>query len=898
MPSTSTMVFTLVGRDHLSRAFRQAGLSAGRLKKDLTGLGAAAAIPVGASAVSTTLALAGAFGSAGVAVAAFGIAVAPQAKRIGEVSKAQKKYAEAVAESGKSSEEAAKAERAYLASVHGLPPETRKAAAAFLVLKDSYKQWSDSTADDTMPVLTKSFGVFSALLPKLNPLVRGTSKELDRLMTVVAGGVASQGFERMTKQFAVFSSSVLSSAIDGLVHFSRVLQGFDPSGGALGAFLDYARENGPLVGETLKNLARAAATLLESGAGLGVAMLQLANSLASVVASLPPGFVSTVLQLYAAFKLASLAAAGLGAATLLVQTLTRRLVVLRAAAVGTGGALAGLRAAFFALSVAARTAVVAAAIAVLVVGLSKLASIGREAPPNIDKLTMSLGRLGRTGKVSGEAAKAFGKDLGELYNELRSFTDPSVVDNIQQGLVKVFTLGMADSTPVKDAKKNLDAIDEALTNLVKGGKADLAAAALTRLKKAYAGKDKHAVKEFTNQLDGYKSALADARFEAQLTADAQGLFGQQALKTAEKLNAQKQSADGLRGAIQALNDVQRQGLGGMIGFEAAIDAAAKGAKKYADSLSMSGGQLNLNSEKARNAASLLADLGQKTDEAAASARESGASWATVNGIYDRGRSKLIRFAHAMGLSEGQAKQLADQILKIPDKTAKVKMDREDALTGLRQVQAAIKKTPGAKKITVSTLSAQAIAALHAVGLKTKRLPDGRVVVTARNGQAIGSINAVVRAMNNLDGKVSTTYIRTIYNSQFRAALRKQGATGGLYTGRGFRRGYAGGGLVDGPGTETSDDVFAGPWLSKNEYVNRAASVRKYGVKVFDAFNNLRVPVKAAQALTSPGASAPARAGNTVTNHYTYHLTQRDMTVGDLEMLQRRQEAYQRIGRPR
>ncbi|MFD4264072.1 hypothetical protein ACFWR9_42320 [Streptomyces sp. NPDC058534] len=51
------------------------------------------------------------------------------------------------------------------------------------------------------------------------------------------------------------------------------------------------------------------------------------------------------------------------------------------------------------------------------------------------------------------------------------------------------------------------------------------------------------------------------------------------------------------------------------------------------------------------------------------------------------------------------------------------------------------------------------------------------------------------------------------------------------------------------------------------------------------------------------AGAPAGAGQgvggrTTTNHYTYNLTQREMTLRDLEALQRRQDALARVGRPR
>lgn len=75
-------------------------------------------------------------------------------------------------------------------------------------------------------------------------------------------------------------------------------------------------------------------------------------------------------------------------------------------------------------------------------------------------------------------------------------------------------------------------------------------------------------------------------------------------------------------------------------------------------------------------------------------------------------------------------------------------------------------------------------------------------------------------------------------------------------------GFASGGHVRGPGTSTSDSIIAR--LSNNEYVQRAAAVRKYGVGFMNSINSLRFPRHladtlgyAAGGLVSAGA-VPAR----------------------------------------
>lgn len=74
-----------------------------------------------------------------------------------------------------------------------------------------------------------------------------------------------------------------------------------------------------------------------------------------------------------------------------------------------------------------------------------------------------------------------------------------------------------------------------------------------------------------------------------------------------------------------------------------------------------------------------------------------------------------------------------------------------------------------------------------------------------------------------------------------AALAAAGATSFASTALagGFLAGFASGGPISGPGTETSDSILAR--LSHGEYVIRAAAVRKFGVGIFDMLNGLKMP---------------------------------------------------------
>jgi hypothetical protein len=717
---------------------------------------APAAIPLVAGLTADLAPLATEFGAAGIAGAAFGIAVAGQIGPLGDAADAEKKYQQAVVQHGRTSKQALQAQLAYQQQLAQMPPETQRAAVALSTLKGNFSDWSNSMARFTMEPVTNGIAILDTLIPRLTPEVKSASTQLNRLVAVAGGAIATPGFDSLSTKIASFTDGKLDQLTDQVIHFIRVLSEGDVSGGALGAIIDYARQNGPAAREAISAISQAVITLVQGAAQAGPGMLALVTAAARLVAALPPELVGIILSVASALKILQLSGAGMAALAGGIARVRAQIVTLSGVSAAAGGGLAGLRAAFLSLGTAAKASLVVAGIAAVVLVLKGLSDMGKKAPPNVDRLTTSLGNLGKSGKVSGEAARAFGKDFSGLSDSLRTLSRPSNMDKTQQFLTKL--VGM-DSTPVADAKKNLDAVDKSLASLVQGGKADIAEQAFDKIAAAMR-KQGMSGKELKDRLDDYKSALADQRFEQELAAASMGVFGKAAQDTQAKLDAQKNSADGLRQSIVALNDAQRQGLGGMIGFEAAIDAASKAAKDNAGALSMTHGQLDLNSEKARNAAGALQDLADKTDGAATAARESGASWETVNGIYERGRASFIKSAEAMGLTSSQAKLLADQILSIPDKkSTTLEMRTEDAINGLDSVIAAIKKTPNSKSVTVSALTKDAVSLLESLGFKVKQLPNGQFKVTALTGAASKNLAAVQAARNGLKDKTITLAAR-------------------------------------------------------------------------------------------------------------------------------------------
>ncbi|MFE2046356.1 PspA/IM30 family protein [Streptomyces sp. NPDC059477] len=852
-----------------------------------------AAIPMAASLASSAAVLAGQLGAVAVAAGAYALALGPQIGAISEALEAQEKYEAAVEAGGAGSAAAVKAQAEYQQQLAKLPPATREAAVAVGLLKDSYKEWSDSLSGDVMGPFTKGVAVANALLPETTGLVKGSATQFDRLITIVAGGISTPGFDALNGRFTTFANETLDNSIDKLTIFLAKLNAGEYDNGPVSEFFDYSREVGPEVWSTLENVAEAVLNLVEAGADVGVGLLDVVNFLTGIVSAVPPEALATILQLAIAIKAVQLAGVGLDAARAAMAALGVQFGIMSTAAAGSTGVIAGTTAAVGALSRTAKIAMAGTGIGLLLIGLDMLASGSQESKPDVDKLAISLTELGNSGELGGEAVRAFGDDLSGLADAFQKVADPQGIDQVQQAIISFFG---TDSTPVKAAKENVDALDKALASMVSNGQADLAAEAMERVsaKLQDQGLSADVVED---QLNDYKDALAGQALEQELAAQSMGIFGEQAQEVQAQLDAQKQSADGLRQSIIALNDVNRSAYDAQTRFEAGLDSLTESFQEH-------GATLERDTEAGRANADAMSQAAAANDEMLASGLAAGESLASMTERSETLRATMLELAEATGMSDTEAQEYVNTLLGTPESIrTDIILEREDAISGLYAVQTAIDETPGSHTVTVDTLNAAAINALEAVGLKTRQLPDGRTEVYTANGSAIDNIDAVSQALNNINGKTAVTYVTTLQSGPFQGKEMPAMAAGGLYTGTGARRGYSSGGRVRGPGTPTSDEVLA-PWLSVDEYVIRATSVDKYGVDLFDALNAGTLPVPVGRAAVSPGlpaaTAAPAVRQADTRPPVTYNVYPRASVISaeDLRLLQRQEEARQRVGRPR
>jgi TP901 family phage tail tape measure protein len=566
----------------------------------------------------------------------------------------------------------------------------------------------------------------------------------------------------------------------------------------------------------------------------------------------------------------------------LFDTMALKALYMREAFVKAGGGIAGLKLAFAELGTVGKASVVIAGLALVAVAVAKLADLGKSAPPDIDKLTTSLNSLASSGKFSGELAKTF-TNMDGLISKVKALnTETAKSNNTAFGFRIPGLDDLADSIAntinnVSKGKNSLDALkgdfkslDSAMAGLASGGHAAAAAKDFDMMRTALKGAG-ISTKEINALFPKYRAALTGLKGDQEATAQSMGLFGDKAVSTQAKLDAEAQAAEGLRQSIEALNTVHRGAFDAETAFYQAMSDASKAVKD-------NGHTLNLNTDAGRKNRDVLSQLAAKTEDLVDKKLKEKVSWDTVDKTYAKGRKSLIDTAMAMGDTKKQAEALANTILKAPNaKKLQISADTAAAKKDVDAFNAAVKKSPGSKSVTLSTLSGAAEKVLEAFGYKVTHLKNGSVRVTAATGGALSGIQNVAGALNSLNGKTATTYVITKTSTSNAGNVFHEG---GKYARGGMVRRYADGGTIEG-GSGTQDDV---PLLAMGgEFIVNKRQTNKYR-SLLEAINEDKVPHFAKGGVTAAEKTArSALAGGFSISHFGrmagYHTTPFERSLG-------------------
>jgi TP901 family phage tail tape measure protein len=543
--------------------------------------------------------------------------------------------------------------------------------------------------------------------------------------------------------------------------------------GAAGRMASIQTDN--LIGDLERLRGAIEVALIEGGSAANGSlrtMTQWITRLVNAYSSMPPELQHAITLFTGFGGAAAIVAAG-------ILLLIPRIHATTAALSAMGVTAARVRAVMLGLG---RLSIVVAGITAMTWGIDKLTESFKDAPPNVTKMTNAMVDFGRRGKVSGELAKTFGKDLDGLGEAVARIAHPGVGDRIED-FFGTLDPGTEHGGPGLDkAVTRIKALDEALASLVQAGAAD-AAAENFRVYAAEAERGGTSTEKFRTLLPGYTEALMTADTQTKLSAGSQAKLAKEAGLTADELQDQRTEAEKLSDALNTLNGVAISAAEREISFRQSLADLNEAVKE-------NGHSLDVTSDKGRKVKSAFLEAASAAMEHAEAIAEQKNSQEAGQRVLEKDIALLKEDMLAKGFSKDAVDKLAAAYLRLPaSKVTKVDAKTESAIRDLEAVKAKVANTNG-KTITMRAPTAEARKQLEALGFKIKDTKGKNVTISVPTGGPIGSVRAIQGAINSLRGKTVTNYVSTIDSGTFYKGkpLMKPEADGGIL------KFFAGGGM--------------------------------------------------------------------------------------------------------
>lgn len=381
------------------------------------------------------------------------------------------------------------------------------------------------------------------------------------------------------------------------------------------------------------------------------------------------------------------------------------------------------------------------------IGLAAMGAAVRQVQDGVSKSLPSVGDLeAQLSRISSGSAdfsaleanfaglEGRAGDLGQAMRFLSDRQAGNIVGWTKAGdAIKGFAAGLVGAkTDVQGVEEAFDRIDQALVNM----SPEAAAAAFEALSKGADG-GRYSAELLAEAYDDYTAKL-------QGTASASGpaVTGAEAISAA--LMGTAEAADGAAKSLDDVGSAMLKLSGSQMGVEEAIDGATEALKK-------NGETLDITTEAGRANQSALDGIAAASLSLASSQREAGASAGVVDAAMAKNRESFIAAATSMGMTEGQAKLLADAYGLIPGSVS-TSVSAPGATASAEQVkdlQAKIDSLPPQKRAQIAAIFetdgyAAAKAAYDSIHSKT-------VTITQRYVPMTGTIKAAAAADGALFG---------------------------------------------------------------------------------------------------------------------------------------------------
>ncbi|HEY9521968.1 MAG TPA: hypothetical protein VIR33_01920, partial [Thermopolyspora sp.] len=576
----------------------------------------------------------------------------------------------------------------------GLTKQEKALAQQLIAGKKVYEDWSRSLEKVTFKPITDGIKLAASLLPMMTPLVKAASKGLSDLVADARKGFQDPFWTRFRDDLA----REIPGAITTLGHvagntftaFAGVLDAVLPHSAALLgsletlsakaatwavglkgspefiSFVSYVQANGPIVVQTLSDLATTAGNLVRAVAPFGSLSLSGLSLLARLTAGMDPGQLQAIALAVGAIYAAIKSGQAVSAAAKALGDFKTEISDAAGAAEGGKGKLS----AFAGLLGAGGPWGIAIGAGVAALGL--FASRQQEAEQRVRDLT-----------------SAIQADSGALGTHTRAV----VADQLEQeGLLKT----------AKDAGVNLGTLTSAILGnkdayAEVSGQLDAVIKARESASRSLFNfsrdtlKQRDAAFELRAALKGESGAVVESVEAARRKAEADGTAatssqtaGQAIAGMGGKAAVAAGQVGGLSERVRGLVSANTSAITSEIGYQAAVDQATAAVKN-------NGVGLDTNTLKGRNNLSALVDLATKATDYRQSLVDQGQPLSSVNALLQTQREKFIAVAEKMGATKTVAKKYADQLGLIPKSvTTKVELDVKqaqstwDAFTGKLQ----------------------------------------------------------------------------------------------------------------------------------------------------------------------------------------------------------------------
>ncbi len=339
------------------------------------------------------------------------------------------------------------------------------------------------------------------------------------------------------------------------------------------------------------------------------------------------------------------------------------------------------------------------------------AALGSSVNPQVESLAKHLAEFGKTGRASGEATRVFGDDLKKLDTALKDVADSGAWSSFARGTagtIEGFTgLGNVMDDSLQKSKERLQALDQALTQLVQAGQLDDAKAAFDRIAES-AAKQGVSVRELQNVLPGYTAAVEMAGTKATDAAT-----GTQ--KAVGATNDMADAAEEAKKKAEELADAYDRIFGATMGADRASIAYKDGLKELQKELETGKHTLDTNTQAGRDNVSAVLDQVDKINDLRQANIDNGMAVEEANGKYSNQIESLRATLKQLGYNKAEVDALINRYKAIPGSVyTKATADTKQAVSNVTTLQRKITDLKG-KTITITLKYREDTRGIHVSG---------------------------------------------------------------------------------------------------------------------------------------------------------------------------------------